>query len=464
MASITATSGIGAGRRYPIPTDGAPLRIGRSRDNDVVLPGGVVSRYHCHIEDKDGRCILTDRGSQNGTRVNGERIKDCVLKDDDRVRIGKTIFRFDALAADDQDTVLEPTPVPVDENVGASTVVSSDRPDDAPRTPKPTTKEEKRRELQILSEATKQFASCRTRSQLVEQAIDVALQLSDGDRGAILLHDEQARRLRVGARRPRGTVLDRLPLSKTILRQAMKGGTLMSVADAMADERFGDETSVNHFQIRSAAYVPLKTSARIVGLLAVDTTNVAKRFSDRHLHMLSVLADHLSLALEELASTAQRAEVEEHAPTHKRHDQEIAIPMDALDLAMPQNVDLKAAPDNADLKLEFEPAAAPAAPPQYERARPGRPSAPAAPTRPSASSPFMARPRMPLEIREIDSRDTKLIEQARKQERSDRLWHSTRYVLVLLALLFSILITLLWALQNRSTTDNTPPAKEQPAD
>ncbi len=48
--------------------------IGRSGDNDIVLDAPSVSAHHAEIRYENGRYILYDRGSTNGTFVNGRRI------------------------------------------------------------------------------------------------------------------------------------------------------------------------------------------------------------------------------------------------------------------------------------------------------------------------------------------------------------------------------------------------------
>ncbi len=65
----------------------ARTRVGRTDDNDVVLPDDAVSRSHCIFDVGDTTVVMTDRSS-NGTWVNGERSRGAVLVDGDVVRIG----------------------------------------------------------------------------------------------------------------------------------------------------------------------------------------------------------------------------------------------------------------------------------------------------------------------------------------------------------------------------------------
>ncbi|UCC89666.1 MAG: PD40 domain-containing protein [Anaerolineales bacterium] len=70
-------------------------RIGRERDNDVVLTDPRVSRYHTLIELVEGRWAIKDLESANGTFVNGEPISDVyLLEPDDRIVVGDTELAF----------------------------------------------------------------------------------------------------------------------------------------------------------------------------------------------------------------------------------------------------------------------------------------------------------------------------------------------------------------------------------
>jgi pSer/pThr/pTyr-binding forkhead associated (FHA) protein len=73
-----------------VPMTGAPMRIGRAPECELVLSDNRVSRRHARLAARDGVLILTDLGSTNGTRVNGHRVTEVVLGAGDRVQIGET--------------------------------------------------------------------------------------------------------------------------------------------------------------------------------------------------------------------------------------------------------------------------------------------------------------------------------------------------------------------------------------
>ncbi len=90
----------GAAQTLPLRKDA--LTIGRHPTNDVVVPIPTVSAEHALIEAHvvDGRRVyrVVDRGSRNGTFVNGRRISTCILHDGDIIRIGDALGNSVGLA------------------------------------------------------------------------------------------------------------------------------------------------------------------------------------------------------------------------------------------------------------------------------------------------------------------------------------------------------------------------------
>ncbi len=79
-----------SGYRYPISEhEEEGLSIGRAPDNDVILTDPGVSRYHAYIRVRGAEAWLFDRGSANGTWLNGERIAEPrLLRPGDRIQVG----------------------------------------------------------------------------------------------------------------------------------------------------------------------------------------------------------------------------------------------------------------------------------------------------------------------------------------------------------------------------------------
>jgi predicted nucleic acid-binding Zn-ribbon protein len=73
---------------------GRRTRIGRGNDNELVLDTKHVSRYHAVLLAGPVNTTVEDLNSTNGVFVNGKRVARQVLKDGDRVTIGRTHYRY----------------------------------------------------------------------------------------------------------------------------------------------------------------------------------------------------------------------------------------------------------------------------------------------------------------------------------------------------------------------------------
>jgi len=91
-AKLDVIGGNDEGRAYELTAQQA--MIGRGAQSDFVLADLAVSRQHVAVLFDNGRYILTDQGSGNGTKVNGVRITTHVLSDGDIIELGKTKIRF----------------------------------------------------------------------------------------------------------------------------------------------------------------------------------------------------------------------------------------------------------------------------------------------------------------------------------------------------------------------------------
>lgn len=79
-----------SGQRWTIETE--QFIIGRGSDCNIVLPERQVSRHHVRIRRDDGRFILEDLDSKNGTHLNGRQVKESVaLKDGDEIQIALAV-------------------------------------------------------------------------------------------------------------------------------------------------------------------------------------------------------------------------------------------------------------------------------------------------------------------------------------------------------------------------------------
>lgn len=85
----------GAERREAF--DQPEINIGRVQGNDLMLPKGNVSKRHAKLVFRDGRFIVNDLNSTNGTYVNRRRISQAtIVRQGDRIYIGDFVLRIDS--------------------------------------------------------------------------------------------------------------------------------------------------------------------------------------------------------------------------------------------------------------------------------------------------------------------------------------------------------------------------------
>jgi hypothetical protein len=94
MADVTlrVLDGADRGREFKqLPT---PVTIGREEGNTVQLNDERISRYHIKIQEDDGKLVLTDLESTNGTRVNGEDVQLRILRFGDVIAVGRSVLLY----------------------------------------------------------------------------------------------------------------------------------------------------------------------------------------------------------------------------------------------------------------------------------------------------------------------------------------------------------------------------------
>lgn len=99
-AKVSPSDSITLGRATPLPwpktdnhiTTGPTkiIRIGRDNDNDVVLDYPMISAYHARITNQNGKCLIEDLGSTNGTAIGNpeQKISRAEISSSDTIYFG----------------------------------------------------------------------------------------------------------------------------------------------------------------------------------------------------------------------------------------------------------------------------------------------------------------------------------------------------------------------------------------
>ena len=97
-----------------------PTVIGRGRDASLTLPHPLVSRRHTEIFEQDGRLMVRDLGSLNGTFVNNQKIEgDQPLEPNQLLTLGNVTFRavYDVTDAPESDQLPASRAIELSSNV-----------------------------------------------------------------------------------------------------------------------------------------------------------------------------------------------------------------------------------------------------------------------------------------------------------------------------------------------------------
>lgn len=85
-AFLRIVAGPRKGVSIPLHPD-QPLLVGRNR-GDLVLDDPLVSAVHCRVLSRDGRFVVQDLGSTNGTLVDGRLVTDAALAPGSELVVG----------------------------------------------------------------------------------------------------------------------------------------------------------------------------------------------------------------------------------------------------------------------------------------------------------------------------------------------------------------------------------------
>ena len=93
------------------------ITIGRSKENTITIRNIKASRLHAKIEQIGGTYQITDCGSGNGTRVNGEKIDFHLLEAGDEIKIGDATLTLKSIDEEAAEGIDPETDTPVGDEI-----------------------------------------------------------------------------------------------------------------------------------------------------------------------------------------------------------------------------------------------------------------------------------------------------------------------------------------------------------
>jgi adenylate cyclase len=313
MIELVVGPGRADERRFSVKPDGggAGVTIGRTKENDVWVLHGSLSRQHARLEWAGGKLFVVDLGSKNGTYVNGERIQRREVSPGDTVRCGDVSL----VLVDDARRAAGA--VPLGATPSPTSIFHSDR--DVTRLPiegliapqggslhktslrLPTVEPVSRAQgkLEILLKVSQLLSSPRDVDSLLREVLDLIFLIMDIDRAAVLMVDGASGELVprvVKSSRP-GPVPDRF-YSAHIVEFVKERGVAALFADAQLDPRLGQARSIISQSIFSSMCAPLKPRDKLLGVLYVDNLSAPDRFTPEDLEFLGAFASQAAVAID----------------------------------------------------------------------------------------------------------------------------------------------------------------------
>jgi serine/threonine-protein kinase PknK len=135
---------------------------------------------------------------------------------------------------------------------------------------------------------------------LLETIVDTVIELTDAERGFLLLEDDTGELVVKVARNIDQKTLEttEFELSRSIARQAAAGGEPIVTIDAAGDTRFREALSVTDLHLRSVLAVPLAIKGRAVGTIYVDHRLRKGAFDQDDVKLVTDFAEQAAIAIE----------------------------------------------------------------------------------------------------------------------------------------------------------------------
>jgi signal transduction histidine kinase len=307
VPSIQVIEGPDKGRSFDVSETEA--LIGR-RNGVVPLTDSTVSRRHARVLRDNGRWLLEDLGSANGTFLNGTRLaRPMAVHGGDQIRCGTTLLIFGGELSDNIQA-----PVDLDaeeERLDAAVVATIPSNEDSVIIPTPEAGRQAIGNLRILYDLIAEVGSIFNVDALLGRIMDKVFDVVEADRGFILLTDDEGR-LQLKASRVAGQPADeeKLPISRTIVNEVMRKQVGVLSSNAMTDRRFASGKSVHDLNIRSALCVPIKGREGILGVIHVDCNVSEHTYSTEQLRLLTAIGYHTGLAVENVRLYEQAVQSE----------------------------------------------------------------------------------------------------------------------------------------------------------
>jgi hypothetical protein len=303
---------------------GQEMTIGRAYSNLLRLEGEDISRVHAIIYRRANEYVLRDLDSKNGVYLNGQKVTNAILSNNDEIQIGTYTMVFDPPAEFNADAFLRRhrgrTPEP------QQAIVKNDQPELKTffGKDKSVWKQDADTDVvfypledleRMVTESTGGLSQAfaldilRMQNSIAEQpspdetegersiyaaVIQTACEVLRAERGVVILRDDASEVMRLGAMTP----LDKdVSVNRTVLNAVLRDGMAVLCNDVAADTRFHKTDTVRRERIGSLIAVPMALSDGASGLLYCDVLDKSNAFRRDHLLLLLLLSKQATFCL-----------------------------------------------------------------------------------------------------------------------------------------------------------------------
>ncbi|MFZ4722683.1 MAG: SpoIIE family protein phosphatase [Phycisphaerales bacterium] len=280
---------------------GDAVSLGRAPDAQVRLEAAQVSSRHATIAGHEGRWMLIDQGSRNGTLLNGTLVAaqaPCELRQGDEITIHPFRFRVDLGAAGGSSTMVT---VQADERAGQVRKIEDSEIETMAG-----------RRLRLLIDSASMLQAAQDIPTLAQSATQALLQGTGFARALLLRGTEPAMEIVASAMREPSKDAPRL--SRSLLRAAAEGKPV-----CLEDSNLNMAESIVGSGVTAALCIPLMIGESVEGFVYLDSVGGARPGEDAAA-FATALARFVALGLgdhrrRELAQR-QRALEEELSAAH----------------------------------------------------------------------------------------------------------------------------------------------------
>ena len=241
--------------------------LGKGEDVDVVLPDPLLADTHAHIhfDGRDFNIAVVDKDAE--IYVNGRRRTKHRLVQEDRIRVGSAEMEFSLYDE------------PVTDETAARTMAELNS-------------------YKKLFEFSQVLMGNYDVAGLLEQLLDVVIQVSNADKGFIVLMESGESVVKVARNLRHETISDAVShLSDSILARVVETKRPLIVSDALTDAQFRNSLSVMNLKLTSVMCVPLLERGNLIGIIYVGNDNVRQLFDEASLEILTIFASQASLLI-----------------------------------------------------------------------------------------------------------------------------------------------------------------------